>query len=46
MKTLKLVKSVVLTEVHVGGTDANDVAAVADIQRQSQGARFALPIHN
>jgi hypothetical protein len=32
MKTLKLVKFVVLTEVHVGGTDAGDITAVAAIQ--------------
>jgi hypothetical protein len=43
---VKLVKLVVLTEVHVGGTNA-DVTAVADIQWQSQGRDLHFHfIHN
>jgi hypothetical protein len=36
MEILKLVKLAVLTEVHVGGSDADDIS-VADTPWQSQG---------
>jgi hypothetical protein len=40
MKILKLVMLVILTEVHVGCTDADEVSAVADIRWQSQRRDF------